>query len=64
MKNAKPQKQPFNYGKFIIEFRTSKDGDLRFLKKKLEFLDEALIECSKLRDLGYDRVMIRKTDDK
>ena len=48
----------FIYGKYVLEFRPSKDGELKFLKKKIDDVDTAMKEAAKLRDLGYDGVMI------
>lgn len=52
-------KKKFEYGKFLIEFRTERDGLLHFLKKRVDVLEEALKEASKLRDLGYHDITIR-----
>jgi hypothetical protein len=52
-------KKPFDYGQYRIEYRTVRNGELRFLKKKITDLQAALNESSKLRDLGYDDVTVR-----
>jgi hypothetical protein len=52
-------KTPFDYGQYRIEYRTVRDGELRFLKKKITDLQIAFKESSKLRDLGYDDVIVR-----
>jgi hypothetical protein len=49
----------FNYGKYILEYRPIKNGELKFLKKKIDDVDTAMKEAAKLRDLGYDSVTIR-----
>lgn len=48
----------FDYGKFRIEFRVEKDGELRLLKKKIDSVDQALKETEILRDCGYSDVKI------
>lgn len=55
-------KKKFDYGNFLLEYRTSKDGELRFLKKRIIELDIALSEAAKLRDLGYHGVKITKNN--
>lgn len=52
-------KKPFDYGQYRIEYRTVRNGELRFLKKKITDLQVALNESSKLKDLGYDDVIVR-----
>ena len=46
----------------MVEYRINQGGELRFLKKKIDDLDDALKEASKLRDMGYSDVMIRKNE--
>lgn len=58
MKNDK--KSAFDYGNFLIEYRPSRDGVLRFLRKKITDVDVALTEASKLKDSGNHDVLIKK----
>lgn len=53
-------KRKFDYGKYIVEYRYEKGGELYFLRKKIMNTDEALKEANILRDKGYDGIMIRE----
>lgn len=57
-------KNKFDYGDFIIEYRVSKNSELKFLKKKLTNLEDALKETHKLRDLGYHDILLKIHDKK
>jgi hypothetical protein len=50
----------FDYGDFIIEYRTINGGHLLFVKKRITDLDVALKECNRLKGLGYHDVLIKK----
>jgi hypothetical protein len=50
----------FDYGDFIIEYRTIAGGHLLFVKKRITDLDVALKECNRLKGLGYHDVLIKK----
>lgn len=55
-------KTPFDYGKFLIEYRISKEGSLKFLRKKILDVDQALVEAGRLKDTGHHDVLIKKKD--
>jgi hypothetical protein len=50
----------FQYGEYVIEYRTENNGELKFLKKRINDLDIAMKECARLRDMGYADVTIVK----
>lgn len=54
----------FDYGNYLIEFRTERGGELKFLKKKVNLLEDALKEAGILRDCGYSDVLIRNYKNK
>lgn len=56
-------KNKFDYGNYIIEYRTHQDGLLNFLKKKISTTSEALNEANSLKDRGYYDVLIRKKEN-
>lgn len=58
MKNK--NKQKFDYGAYLIEYRNSMLGELRFLRKKINDVDSALVEANKLKDSGCHDVRIIK----
>ena len=41
-------RKPFEYGKYLIEYREEKGGLLRFLKEKLDTIEEAQAAREKL----------------
>jgi len=57
-------KTKFDYGNFIIEYRTHEDGFLNFLKKKITNTTDAINEANALKDKGYYDVLIRTKDNK
>lgn len=48
------------YGKYIVEYRKIKHGIMEILQKKIDDVDTAIVECNKLKDLGYHDVLIKK----
>lgn len=53
-------KSSFDYGQFLIEYRTDRYGDLRILKEKTDDTDAAMKAAEKLKNKGYSDVMIRR----
>ena len=53
-------RQPFEYGKFLIEFREQKNGLLRILKEKIDTLEDAQIARERLIQAGFHEPTIRK----
>jgi hypothetical protein len=51
-----------NYGDYIIEYRKIQYGTLYFLNKKINNVDQALLESNKLKDMGYHDVIIKKNE--
>lgn len=51
MKKRFPKK-PFEFGRYIVEYR-EEDGVLRFLKERLDNLNEAQLAEEKLLSKGY-----------
>ncbi len=58
MKKKFPRK-PFEYGKYLIEYRKENGGILRFLKEKLETFEEAETAREKLVLKGYYEPVIK-----
>lgn len=52
-------KSPFEYGKYIIEYREQKNGILRFHKEKIETFEEAQKVRERLIQIGYHDPVIR-----
>ena len=59
MKKRFPRK-PFEFGRYIIEYREKKGDVLRFLKEHLDTLDEAQKASEKLLAKGFDEPIIKK----
>lgn len=53
-------KKPADFGMFLIEYRESKDGMLRFLKERIDNLDDAQKAIEKLLQEGAYEPTIRK----
>jgi hypothetical protein len=53
-------RQPFEYGKFLIEFREQKNGLLRILKEKIDTLEDAQLARERLIQAGFHEPTIRK----
>jgi|TARA_R100001079_G_scaffold110829_1_gene87692 hypothetical protein len=53
-------KKPFEFGRYIIEYRESRDAVLRFLKERLDTFDEAKIARDKLLSQGCTEPVIKK----
>ena len=58
MKKRFPSK-PFEFGKYIVEYR-EETGVLRFLKERLDNLDDAQLAREKLINKGYHDLEIKK----
>tara|TARA_R110002124_G_scaffold280154_1_gene453280 strand:- start:1277 stop:1462 length:186 start_codon:yes stop_codon:yes gene_type:complete len=59
MKKRFPKK-PFDFGKFVIEYRDNKGGILRFLKEHIDNIDDANAAQKKLLQDGYYEPVIKK----
>jgi|TARA_R100001530_G_C4228561_1_gene132007 hypothetical protein len=59
MKKRFPRK-PFEFGRYIIEYREKKGDVLRFLKEHLDTFDEANKAKEKLLAKGFDEPVIKK----
>lgn len=59
MKKRFPKK-PFDFGKYVVEYRDEKGGMLRFLKEHIDNKDEARAWCDKLLRKGYYEPIIKK----
>ena len=53
-------KKPVDFGMYLIEYRESKEGMLRFLKERIDTIDDAQAACDKLLRQGYYEPIIRK----
>jgi len=51
-------KKPFEFGKYIVEYR--ENGVLRFLKERLDNIDDAQHAKDKLLSKGYQDPEIKK----
>ena len=51
--------KPFEFGKYIVEYR-EESGVLRFLKERLDNLDDAQLAREKLITKGYHDLEIKK----
>jgi len=49
----------FNYGKYIIEYRLTKNEPISFLRKKIDNVELAMQESDKLKNKGCHDVLIR-----
>lgn len=52
-------KDPFDYGNYVISYREDRDGELFFLKKTINDVDTALREAGKLNDAMRHDVLIK-----
>lgn len=59
MKKQFPKK-PVEFGMFLIEYKESKDGMLRFAKERIDTFEEAQKVREKLLQAGYYEPTIRK----
>jgi hypothetical protein len=53
-------KKPVEFGAFLIEYRDSKDGMLRFLKERIDTFDDAQKARERLLQQGAYEPTIRK----
>jgi|TARA_R110002012_G_scaffold321731_2_gene551072 hypothetical protein len=60
MKRRRPPIKPFQYGKFIIEYRDADSGLLRFHKEHIDNYKDAEIICEKLTREGYHNPVIKQ----
>ena len=60
MKRRRPPIKPFQYGKFIIEYRDADSGLLRFHKEHIDNYKDAEIICEKLSREGYHEPVIKQ----
>tara|TARA_R110000868_G_scaffold326848_1_gene587853 strand:+ start:1049 stop:1234 length:186 start_codon:yes stop_codon:yes gene_type:complete len=59
MKKKFPRK-PFEYGKYLVEYSEDTEDILRFLKEKLDTIEEARSAREKLVIEGYYKPKIKK----
>tara|TARA_R100001463_G_scaffold121402_1_gene177699 strand:- start:1927 stop:2112 length:186 start_codon:yes stop_codon:yes gene_type:complete len=52
-------KKPFKYGRYLIEYRKERDGILRFLKERLDTIEEAEQARERLVLKGYHEPLIK-----
>jgi hypothetical protein len=60
MTRRRPPIKPFQYGKFIIEYRDADSGLLRFHKEHIDNYKDAEIICEKLSREGYHEPVIKQ----
>lgn len=53
-------KKPIEFGVFLVEYKDSADGMLRFLKERIDTIDEAQAARDKLLQQGAYEPTIRK----
>tara|TARA_R100001509_G_C4680555_1_gene153328 strand:+ start:147 stop:338 length:192 start_codon:yes stop_codon:yes gene_type:complete len=53
-------KKPFEFGRYIIEYREKQGDVLRFLKERLDTFDEAKAARDKLLSKGCSEPVIKK----
>ena len=58
MKKRFPKK-PFEFGRYIVEY-CEEDGVIRFLKERLDNLNDAEVAKEKLLNKGYNKTEIKK----
>jgi hypothetical protein len=60
MKRRRPPIKPFEYGKFIIEYRDAESGLLRFHKEHIDNYDDAKKIRDGLLTEGVDKPEIKR----
>tara|TARA_R100001510_G_C7621808_1_gene182530 strand:- start:396 stop:584 length:189 start_codon:yes stop_codon:yes gene_type:complete len=60
MKRRRPPIKPFEYGKFIIEYRDSDSGILRFHKERIDNYKDAVKVRDKLLSQGVNEPVIKR----
>ena len=60
MKRRRPPIKPFEYGKFIIEYRDAASGLLRFHKEHIDNYDDAKKIRDRLLTEGVDKPEIKR----
>ena len=60
MKRRRPPIKPFEYGKFIIEYRDAESGLLRFHKERIDNYDDAKKIRDGLLTEGVDKPEIKR----
>ena len=60
MKRRRPPIKPFEYGKFIIEYRDAESGLLRFHKERIDNYDNAKKIRDRLLAEGVDKPEIKR----
>lgn len=56
----KTTKNKFDYGEYLIEYRTDRFAPLSILRKTINSVDEACKESESLKNKGYHDVLIRR----
>ena len=60
MKRRRPPIKPFEYGKYIIEYRDADSGLLRFHKERIDNYDDAKKIRDKLLSEGVNKPDIKR----
>jgi len=60
MKRRRPPIKPFEYGKFIIEYRDNDSGILRFHKERIDNYKDAVKVRDKLLSEGVNEPVIKR----
>jgi len=60
MKRRRPPIKPFEYGKYIIEYREKETGMLRFYKEHIDNYNDAKKTKERLLKEGVDNPVIKK----
>ena len=60
MKRRRPPIKPFEYGKFIIEYRDNDSGILRFHKERIDNYKDAVKVRDKLLSQGVNEPVIKR----
>ena len=60
MKRRRPPIKPFEYGKFIIEYRDNDSGIIRFHKERIDNYKDAVKVRDKLLSEGVNEPVIKR----
>jgi|TARA_R110001599_G_scaffold132938_4_gene310161 hypothetical protein len=53
-------RKPFAFGKYIVEYQEEPKSPHNFLKEELNTQEEAAAAADRLKELGYNKVEIKK----
>ena len=60
MERRRPPVKPFEYGRFIIEYKDNESGLVRFHKERIDNFDDAKKIRDKLLSEGIDKPVIKR----